>query len=75
MTDTRMIAISPSQNCGIAWPITPNTRITLSTQLPRRSAAITPSGMPITSWRNKAVNASCRVAPIRSKSSARAGWW
>ena len=49
VTDTRMIAMRPSQNCGIACPMTPKTRMTLSTQLPRRSAAMTPSGIPMAS--------------------------
>ena len=59
-------SISPSHQCGTAFPSTVNTRTTWSGQRPRFSAANTPSGIPNSPSRN-APSESWKLAGIRSR--------
>src|SRR5262249_38333813 len=61
------INISPSQNAGIDWPSTANTRAARSITGPRCTAEYMPSGTPMRTLRNIATNPSSTVAGRRSQ--------
>ena len=66
-TAKNKISISPSQNAGMDWPSTANTRAALSSTLPRCTAEYMPSGTPTRTLKNIATNPSSTVAGRRSQ--------
>jgi hypothetical protein len=63
----------PTLGTNRDWPVTPTTCTTLSTIPPLWAAAATPSGMPTTTVRSRAVAVSSRVHGMRSASTCRTG--
>ena len=66
-TANNRMSMSPSQNAGIDWPSTANTRAPVSSGRPRRTAEYMPRGTPMRTLRTMATKPSSTVAGRRSQ--------